>query len=111
MGAANFEVTGQGETPEAAFRALVTEAQYEHGHGGYTGTIAEKDGFVMVQPIATLPGVELAYALYDHDESKVPAAQLADFRAWAKVADDKWGPALAVPTGEREWMFFGFASE
>jgi hypothetical protein len=28
----------------AKFRELVEEAQYMHGHGGYTGTFAEKDG-------------------------------------------------------------------
>jgi ATP-dependent exoDNAse (exonuclease V) alpha subunit len=27
----------------------VHEALWEHGHGGYTGTIAQKDGFVMAQ--------------------------------------------------------------
>jgi len=34
-------------SPEDAFRELKESAAYEDGHGGYTGTIAEKDGFIM----------------------------------------------------------------
>lgn len=50
MGACDFEEVGYGKTAEEAFRDAVAHAQYEHGHGGYSGTIAEKHGFVLVKP-------------------------------------------------------------
>ena len=49
MGATNFCDIGKGRTIEKAFAAAVDQAQYDHGHAGYTGTIAEKafDGYVV----------------------------------------------------------------
>lgn len=48
MGAADFQNFGKGFSPDEAFRDLVEHARHEHGHGGYSGTIAEKRSFVMV---------------------------------------------------------------
>ena len=48
MGASQFITVAKGRTAEDAFRAAREEALYEDGHGGYTGTIAEKRGFVMI---------------------------------------------------------------
>jgi len=50
MGADNFRVRAFGKTAEAAFSAVVDEAKWEHGHGGYTGTIAEKNSFIVCPP-------------------------------------------------------------
>ena len=44
MGANTFVEQGNGENPKQVFNALVEEAQFEYGHGGYTGSIAEKGG-------------------------------------------------------------------
>lgn len=46
MGACDFETRGFGKTAQDAFNEAVDRARYEHGHGGYTGTIAEKSEFV-----------------------------------------------------------------
>ena len=46
-GAEAFEEFGTGTNARQVFRELVQEAQYEYGSRGYTGSIAEKDGFVM----------------------------------------------------------------
>lgn len=46
MGACDFSTTALGKTAEDAFRKAREEAAWEHGHGGYTGTIAEKGDFV-----------------------------------------------------------------
>lgn len=48
MGAADFSTIALGKSAADAFNAAVSEAQYEYGHGGYTGSIAEKggDGFI-----------------------------------------------------------------
>ena len=48
MGACNFECTVQGKTAGEAFRSAIEEAQYDHGHAGYSGTIAEKNDYVMI---------------------------------------------------------------
>lgn len=48
MGANTFETMGRGRNAEAAFRTVVDQARHENGHGGYTGTIAEKHRFVMI---------------------------------------------------------------
>ena len=44
MGANTFVEQGNGENPKQVFNALVEQACYEYGHGGYTGSIAEKGG-------------------------------------------------------------------
>ena len=78
MGAYAFRTRAQGATAEEAFRAAVDQARYESGHGGYTGTLAEKasDGFVMKRP---RPGETVD--------------QLVE-----RTLDDnqKWGPAFCV---------------
>lgn len=45
MGANQFEQVGRGKTAKEAFSAAREQAQWEHGHGGYSGTLAEKDSF------------------------------------------------------------------
>lgn len=67
MGADNFETYAFGKTPGEAFSAAVENAQYEHGHGGYSGTIAEKHDFVHL----TLPkGVTVPAFLKLLDEAE-----------------------------------------
>jgi hypothetical protein len=48
MGAETFETFGYGKTAQEAFSVARKDAQYEHGHGGYTGTIAEKQNFTVI---------------------------------------------------------------
>jgi hypothetical protein len=56
MGATSFTDMAEGNTAAAAFGAAVEKAYWEHGHGGYTGTIAEKPGYVLFKiPINVLP--------------------------------------------------------
>jgi hypothetical protein len=50
MGANQFQNKQSARTAEGAFRTLVDKALYEDGHGGYTGTIAEKSSFRIVLP-------------------------------------------------------------
>lgn len=89
-------------TAEQAFRALVDDAQYMHGHGGYTGTIAEKSKFVEIKT--------------DHPLTEAEAYKLADqlLRDQDPRVDDKWGPAGCIAYDDPEhgegWYFFGWAS-
>lgn len=48
MGATTFFTYGAGRNVNEAFRSAQDDARYEYGHGGYTGTIAEKPGAVLM---------------------------------------------------------------
>ena len=95
MGACDFFTTAKGKTAREAFDNVVEEAKYENGHGGYTGTIAEKNSFTVIE----LPEGQEAYAyandLMDEDDDRIY---------------DKWGPAGCIKAGENEFIFFGYAS-
>jgi hypothetical protein len=97
MGAQTFGCRAKGVDASEAFANAREEAQWEHGHGGYSGTIAEKSKFKLV----TL----------SEDVIRDPAlfnAKLDDL-----IDDqfsDKWGPAGCVKVAEGEYYFFGWAS-
>lgn len=101
MGGEYFEVYAAGTDPEALFAALVEKAFYDHGHGGYTGTICEKPGFDIVSEVAMPKKWSEAWAWnYEQDNP-----------------NGKWGNAYAVPvchSDERQevigYLFFGVAS-
>lgn len=102
MGSADFRSTSAGKSAKEAFNRAVERAQYDHGHGGYTGTIAEKTEFVMIAcPEGVSPEDHVANLIEDNDER----------------IDDKWGPAgcmvVRPPTKNAEgvYLFFGWASE
>jgi hypothetical protein len=99
MGACDFMTSAKGKDAKEAFRNAVDEARYEHGHGGYTGTIAEKDSFKMICSATTMAeGYAEAERLISAGDSRI---------------DDKWGPAGCIEVGEgaeREFIFFGVAS-
>jgi hypothetical protein len=98
MGACVFENVSRGKTAQKAFNDAVQQAQYDHGHSGYTGTIAEKDSFKMIEVPKDIPT----------DKNSL--------RDWAidkgiEEVDDKWGPAGCIKIDKDEWFFFGWASE
>jgi|PlaIllAssembly_1097288.scaffolds.fasta_scaffold00012_23 hypothetical protein len=77
----------------AEFRNLCEQAAYEHGHGGYSGTFAEKLGHGVVFRPGLYPTRENARHLLQRDASK-------------------WGAALAVRVrGYGGWMVGGWCSE
>lgn len=94
MGATTFLTLAKGEDALRAFRDAVASARHEHGHGGYTGTIGEKDTFVRVEPN---PG----------ETPEACAKRLLDDPRF----DDKWGPAGCVEVQPGYFLFFGWASE
>jgi len=67
MGAADFSTTALGKTAEDAFSTAIHEAAYEYGHGGYTGTIAEKggDGFIQFTVKARTNPYDVQNKLWD----------------------------------------------
>lgn len=124
MGATNFSTVASGRTVADAYANAVRDARYWHGHGGYTGTIAEKSGWVEF----TLPARVTAErfqrvawdALYERDSERYerrdgkitkPGPNLATLVGWIgkhaadnllDAVDDKWGPAVAVRLGATE---------
>jgi hypothetical protein len=48
MGATEFAIDNVGKTIAEAYEKQVTSDRYNFGHAGYTGTLAEKDGFVLI---------------------------------------------------------------
>ena len=96
MGATTFTQVGKGKTATEAFLTAVAEARHQYGHGGYTGTLAEKGTFVLIQPPE---GADLrafvADLLNKDDDPRI---------------SDKWGPAGCVKLGPEEYVFFGWAS-
>jgi len=113
MGATTFRHTATGRDAIEAFLTAKEEAYWERGHGGYTGTIAEKDRFLEFTP-RNGTGADLVEALEESDgvasSELIGALGRAD-ADWAfALYDDKWGPAVAVKTGPTEWTFCGWAS-
>lgn len=95
MGAMTFFGEGAGSNAQEAFNNAVEQAQWEHGHGGYTGTLAEKNEFTMVP----LPD----------DEDPYSYAERLIHEGDPRVSD-KWGPAGCVELGDSRYLFFGWAS-
>ena len=94
MGGEWFEEEGTGATAQEAFDKLVKEAQYDYGHSGYTGTIAEKPGFELVE----------APEGFVFGESDLVNALPAHLGKWDAAA------AFKVPGKDDTWVFFGVAS-
>ena len=95
MGANTFFCKAKGNTAREAFKNAVQEAQYEYGHGGYSGTIAEKSDFVVITVPKGKDAEDYAYELLDKEDHRV---------------DDKWGPAGCVMLEKGVYLFFGWAS-
>lgn len=115
MGANTFCDVVAGDNVEQAFFKAVEAACYEYGHGGYTGTIAEKHEFVSMQH--RLPGdIVPAFKACKDDETawqRIRAVQ-AFIDKYDLCSDDlcsnKWGPAGYIEAAPGWYIFFGWAS-
>lgn len=87
MGGTTFDHYQDGADVNEAFMNARAQAGYEHGHGGYSGTIVEKPGFVIIQrePVSLEEAEVLAYKLIDSDDDRIR---------------DKWGNAGAIPVSK-----------
>ena len=136
MGAIAFVTEMAGATVQKAFGDAVRLAQYQHGHAGSSGTIAEKSAFKLfsvpegAEPEAVRKAARAAtlYDLSEIDHGIVSVgASPAEVKTWnadirsqhpgfdiismARSTDDKWGPVGAMEIQEGEWVFFGWASD
>jgi len=99
MGGTTFMVHGEGAEAAIVFDELVRQAQWEHGHGGYTGTIAEKDEFVMI-PLPDILKNRAKTSFIKYAESLIAEED--------ERIDDKDGPAGCFKT-DTGFLFFGWA--
>jgi len=95
MGACDFASIGYGCNAKEAFRTCREEALHYYGHRGYTGSIAEKDSFVMINNFDKLPAEEYAMQLIDEGDRRI---------------SNKWGPAGCIRKSANKYLFFGIAS-
>lgn len=107
MGAYEFFDFSTGTNLRESFREAVSSAQWDCGHAGYTGTIAEKDEVRHID-VGTI---------FTKDQAEERAIQLIEMRDDRVI--DKWGPAGALRVIETDgsgettfdgWLFFGVAS-
>ena len=105
MAASDFYVYSPLAKADIAFGAATADAAWESGHGRYTGTIAEKNGFQIVT---------------DAPKFDNPRAALTWANDDLEVRDnDKWGPAWGFPVYKPDtdfkeiqgWVFYGWASD
>jgi hypothetical protein len=82
MGADFFTETGSGSNVEQAFDNATEQSRYDHGSEGYTGTLAEKGDYTVVDRAVR----------WEKD-----AADFAETNANHPLVADKWGPAGAIP--------------
>lgn len=127
MGANQFMDVGVGKTVAEAFSEAVRQAAYDHGHSGYTGTIAEKPGYVLIpRParVAARTVLETLQEVYDAEalaEGRYkwegwkpnPRAEKAwkklvewygktDALSYARLFDSKWDECIAVEASPSE---------
>lgn len=121
MGATDFRNELVGKDLKVEFQRAVEEALWEHGHGGYTGTIAEKDGYVYLGRLPARMTIDRLEQLiwqfeewsYRNDEynrnggrrpgpNPVPEAWRSFIKKAYPIYRDKWGPAVVVELRDTE---------
>lgn len=104
MGASIFFETSKGSSAQAAFDKAVEDALYDYGHSGYTGSIAEKEEFIMIP-----------FTFKSHD----PNERETELNRWfldnlnndtLDAIEDKWGPAGCTQIAPLLYAFYGWAS-
>lgn len=122
MGADQYMNAGKGKTADIAFKKVTENARHNHGHSGYSGTIAEKYSMVEFprpKGMRAKTIVDAVHAIsrigFDDDgnpktdavQAKYPKLPIA---AMFEVYDDKWGPSLAIELAKGQYLFAGWAS-
>lgn len=105
MGANTFLYIVRGKTAKEAFQKATVEARYENGHGGNTGTIAEKYSFTLIQDKIGIGGMEPSEYQKACLNYAIDLIDASDPRI-----NDKWGPAGCIDLLDGSYLFFGWAS-
>ena len=118
MGAEVFQVKYSGKSADKAFIEAVQSAQYSYGHDGYTGTIAEKGSYQIIEsPIDDVEAfIEAVEDYACSQECIIDKKYEVIVKRASDIYDDKWGPALCIPLKEKAhngdpfYLFCGWAS-
>ena len=102
MGAETFMNIVTAESAREAFKTAHETACYEHGHGGYTGTIAEKSNYSMSKKPEGMDANEWLDKVEDFDEDEKDQEHYRALKHDFNIYDDKWGPALCIDCGPAE---------
>ena len=98
-------------SPEDAFNELVESARHSHGHGGYTGTIAEKDGFIMKECPPRKDPEKYASEIIEENDKWGPAFCIEVKRSYlAKIKKLSYNKWCKGKKGIRAYIFCGIAS-
>lgn len=127
MGASTFLCEGRGDTAQKAFEAARRDALYRYGHGGYTGSLAEKQSFTLIRDNPTDVAKRLrAYDRLTREYREAAARDLETLSSPDVAAqnlahalllvddprvDSKYGPAGCVEIEKGRYLFFGWAAE
>ena len=107
-------IAGHGADVDTAFHAAREQAAYEYGHGGYTGSMAEKDSYAVFTMPSDLSADDIAQEIARHAwDSPTDERPSWITDKLINCYDDKWGPAVAfriVTADSDEWHFMGLAS-
>jgi len=116
MGAQQFVTKSAGSNVDDAFKQACAWARYAYGSDGYTGSIAEKDNYVLFDVPTGTTAEEFAELIAEAEWSSAGRESLADLIGGEDVQHvvdafaNKWGPAVALRVSEGEWLFCGWAS-
>lgn len=102
MGASDFSEEVTGKTAEEAFESAKENARYEYGHNGYTGTIAEKGWFQVIEVPEGIKPYEYIDMVFEEHES-VP-------KKLHEMIADKYADAACIQVAPDRWIFFGMAA-
>lgn len=100
-GGTTFFTVARGSTAKEAFNDARSDAIHEYKmdndgeYEGYSGTIAEKNNFVMIDLPDGEDPYKYANKLINESDRRI---------------DDKWGPAGCIKLGAGKFLFFGWAS-
>jgi len=113
MGAQQFEKTltiPKTTTTDDAFREAVRAAKYDHGHEGYSGTLAEKGSYVLLHTAKSQANAQRLMSAYQDRHYGFSALRQEELDR----IDDKWGPAgiirFPVDATQDGLLIFGWAS-
>jgi len=98
MGATTFTHFQPGQNAGAAFAEAVGQALYNHGHDGYTGTIAEKPGFQLRNE-----GRPMTPAEAKHSPARMRARTKSGVRRSPSLSGRTTAPRLSV-TSFTGWL-------
>lgn len=107
MGADPYATYAYHEDLKTAFWSAVEECLYANGHGGYTGTLAEKDAVTDLGVVADNESEAMEWA---EDLMGSDWSGRTDIPGYDKYQHDKWGPANAIKIKTGGWVLFGLCS-